>query len=72
MIKELKEMMIIKTKTCDAIDPMTLKEHNPHYEYYTILELKKDTVKLYNLSYGNTVKHQVWFVKRFFEKGETL
>ena len=37
-----------------------------------ILELKKDTVKLYNLSYGNTVKHRVWFVKRFFEKGETL
>lgn len=70
MIKELKEMMIVKFKTCDWSDPITHYEHNPHYEYYTILDIKKGKVKLFNLQNQNTIKQDEWVVKKFYEKGE--
>ena len=68
MIKNVKEMMIVRYKTCDAFDPITCYETNPHYVYYVIIDIKGDKVKWMNLKNQKISKQHVKFVQLFCEE----
>lgn len=53
---KIEEGMILENKTCDAIDPITLHETNPHIEKILVVEIKEKYIKLYNLNIGQFFK----------------
>lgn len=49
MVERLTEGMVINLRTSDSVDPITRRETNPHIEKEVVLEVKRDSIVLFNL-----------------------
>ena len=52
--KPIVELMILAHDTCDAIDPISGYEYNPHVDYYAVMNVGKKVITLLNLQTSTT------------------
>lgn len=69
MVERLTEGMVLNLHTSDSIDPITGHETNPHIEKEVVLEVKKDFVILYSLTWQKRSKIEKRFMDLYIKRG---
>lgn len=69
MVERLSEGMVLNLHTSDSIDPITRRETNPHIEKEMVLEVKKDFVILYSLTWQKQSKIEKRFMDLYLKRG---
>ena len=69
MVERLAEGMVLNLHTSDSVDPITRHETNPHIEKEVVLEVKKDFVILYSLTWQKQAKIEKRFMDLYLKGG---
>ena len=69
MVERLTDGMVLNLHTSDSIDPITRRETNPHIEKELVLEVKKDFVILYSLTWQKQIKIEKRFMDLYLKRG---
>jgi hypothetical protein len=69
MVERLTDGMVLNLHTSDSIDPITGHETNPHIEKEMVLEVKKDFVILYSLTWQKQSKIEKRFMDLYLKRG---
>lgn len=69
MVERLTCGMVLNLHTSDSIDPITRRETNPHIEKELVLEVKKDFVILYSLTWQKQSKIEKRFMDLYLKRG---
>lgn len=69
MVEKLIDGMVLNLHTSDSIDPITRRETNPHIEKEVVLEVKKDFVILYSLTWQKQAKIEKRFMDLYLKRG---
>lgn len=69
MVEKLTEGMVLNLHTSDSIDPITRRETNPHIEKEVVLEIKRDFIILYSLTWQKKTKIEKRFMDLYLKRG---